>query len=57
MTRRGAYALLAFGIGAVSLALAAKLLQKYHEPAPERLAEEMKARLWEMQRSAQRLTS
>ncbi len=57
MNRRGAFALLAFGIGAVSLALAAKLLQKYHEPAPERLAEEMKARLGDLQRNAKRLVS
>lgn len=54
MTRRGAHVLLAFGIGAVSLAIAAKLLQRLNEPAPERLAEDMKTRLWEMQSRAQR---
>lgn len=50
MNRREAYALLAFGVGALCLSLAARLVQKSRERTPARLADKMESRLGDLRR-------
>lgn len=50
MNRRETYALLAFGVGALCLAAAAKMIQKSRERSPDRLAERMHSHLGDLRR-------
>lgn len=50
MNRREAYILFAFGVGALCLSLAAKMVQRSREGSPERLADRMDSHLGDLRR-------
>lgn len=50
MDRRGVYALVAFGVGALCLGVAAKLIERSRHQRPDRLAKRMSSHLGDLRR-------